>query len=214
VSDPNKISSKQERAVKKYVKEFFDKAVVKHREHEKRKREKATRAAADARPLTTTLSKSPPDAPMADGADDEVQLSDADNDDNDDDNDVVSDDASPSNSERKRKREREDEDEAGHGNGYGHGRRLPDVDGAGLKRVKTLDDDLLPPTPPPPPPPPPPPAGSPGAEDDGGVDDCVVEDAEDEHGRVPDECVVLDGDGRPRLAALPATGEVVNGDGR
>lgn len=31
VTDPNTISSKQEKAVKKYVKEFFDKAVLKHR---------------------------------------------------------------------------------------------------------------------------------------------------------------------------------------
>jgi [histone H3]-lysine36 N-trimethyltransferase len=37
VSDPRSISSKQERAVKKFVKEYFDKAVIKHREHEKQK---------------------------------------------------------------------------------------------------------------------------------------------------------------------------------
>jgi hypothetical protein len=37
VTDLKSISSKQERAVKKYVKEFFDKAVVKHREHEQQR---------------------------------------------------------------------------------------------------------------------------------------------------------------------------------
>lgn len=37
VDDPTTISEKQEKKVKKHVKDFFDKAVVKHREHEKKK---------------------------------------------------------------------------------------------------------------------------------------------------------------------------------
>ena len=37
VEDPTKISSRQEKHVKKYVKEYFDKAVAKKREHEKKK---------------------------------------------------------------------------------------------------------------------------------------------------------------------------------
>ncbi len=37
VEDPTKISSRQEKQVKKYVKEYFDKAVAKKREHEKKK---------------------------------------------------------------------------------------------------------------------------------------------------------------------------------
>jgi hypothetical protein len=40
VTDLKSISSKQERAVKKYVKEFFDKAVIKHREHEQQRAKK------------------------------------------------------------------------------------------------------------------------------------------------------------------------------
>ena len=41
VTNPNTITPKQIKAVKKYTKEFFDKAVIKHREHEARKRAKA-----------------------------------------------------------------------------------------------------------------------------------------------------------------------------
>ena len=37
VEDPTKISSRQEKQVKKYVKEYFDKAVAKKREHENKK---------------------------------------------------------------------------------------------------------------------------------------------------------------------------------
>jgi [histone H3]-lysine36 N-trimethyltransferase len=40
VQDPRTISKKQERHVKMYMKEYLDKAVGKHREHEKRAREK------------------------------------------------------------------------------------------------------------------------------------------------------------------------------
>ena len=40
VEDPTKISEKQQRKVKKYCKEFFDKAVLKHRAYEQRKVEK------------------------------------------------------------------------------------------------------------------------------------------------------------------------------
>ena len=37
MEDPTKVSSRQEKHVKKYVKEYFDKAVAKKREHEKKK---------------------------------------------------------------------------------------------------------------------------------------------------------------------------------
>ncbi len=40
VEDPTKISSRQEKHVKKYVKEYFDKAVAKKREHDKKKAER------------------------------------------------------------------------------------------------------------------------------------------------------------------------------
>ena len=40
VEDPTRISSRQEKNVKKYVKEFFDKAVAKKKEHDKKKLER------------------------------------------------------------------------------------------------------------------------------------------------------------------------------
>lgn len=40
VNDPTSISDKTEKKVKKYVKDFLDKAVMKHREHEKQKAER------------------------------------------------------------------------------------------------------------------------------------------------------------------------------
>lgn len=43
VEDPTKISSRQEKHVKKYVKEYFDKAVAKKREHEKKKAERRSK---------------------------------------------------------------------------------------------------------------------------------------------------------------------------
>lgn len=43
VDDPTKISSRQEKHVKKYVKEYFDKAVAKRREHEKKKAERRSK---------------------------------------------------------------------------------------------------------------------------------------------------------------------------
>ena len=43
VEDPTKISSRQEKQVKKYVKEYFDKAVAKKREHEKKKAERRSK---------------------------------------------------------------------------------------------------------------------------------------------------------------------------
>lgn len=43
VEDPTKISSRQEKQVKKYVKEYFDKAVAKKREHEMKKAERRSK---------------------------------------------------------------------------------------------------------------------------------------------------------------------------
>ncbi|GAD97928.1 SET and WW domain protein [Paecilomyces variotii No. 5] len=40
VEDPNKISEKQQKQVKKFCKEYFDKAVVKHRQYEKKRSER------------------------------------------------------------------------------------------------------------------------------------------------------------------------------
>ena len=43
VEDPTKISSRQEKHVKKYVKEYFDKAVAKKREHDKKRAERRSK---------------------------------------------------------------------------------------------------------------------------------------------------------------------------
>ncbi|KAE8144855.1 histone-lysine N-methyltransferase, H3 lysine-36 specific [Aspergillus avenaceus] len=43
VEDPTKISDKQQKKIKKYCKEFFDKAVVKHRAYEQRKADKGAK---------------------------------------------------------------------------------------------------------------------------------------------------------------------------
>ncbi|OJD12305.1 histone-lysine N-methyltransferase, H3 lysine-36 specific [Emergomyces pasteurianus Ep9510] len=47
VDDPTKVSDKQIKQIKKYCKEYFDKAVVKHRAYEKKKAEKKARDAAN-----------------------------------------------------------------------------------------------------------------------------------------------------------------------
>lgn len=52
VEDPTKISSRQEKQVKKYVKEYFDKAVAKKREHEKKKAERQSKEGESGTPPT------------------------------------------------------------------------------------------------------------------------------------------------------------------
>jgi len=131
VGDPTSITSKQQKKVKKYVKDFFDRAVVKYREQEKRNSDRATRPATEAgssQPGETGLDAAP-DAQV----EDDVVLSDVD-------------DGSPNSpsSERKRKREDDDAESAG--------AETPS-ETPSLKRVKE-DDAVESPSPPPPPPPP------------------------------------------------------------
>jgi [histone H3]-lysine36 N-trimethyltransferase len=84
VEDPNSITEKQEKKVKQYVKEFFDKALVKHRalekqrSHDKKKTQRSAKGAAE---------EAGADAPVNDT---DVAMSDAD--------------ATPPSEERKRKR--------------------------------------------------------------------------------------------------------------
>lgn len=133
VEDPTMISAKQERKVKKYVKDFLDKAVIKHQEHEKRRVDhKVTpgseklgeSSAADA--MTSVETEGGP------GPDDDIVMSDIE-------------DAPISSPERKRKRE-EDSDIL-------DASLTPD-EAQSLKRVKE-DETTEEPSPPPPPPPPP-----------------------------------------------------------
>lgn len=53
VDDPTCISEKTEKKVKKYVKDFLDKAVIKHREHEKHKAEREAQPGVSAKAETS-----------------------------------------------------------------------------------------------------------------------------------------------------------------
>lgn len=77
VDDPTAISDKQEKKVKKYVKDFFDKAVLKHRDHEKRKttREVLNGASQAGEPSTAGPVASV-ETPEAAAADEDVTMSD------------------------------------------------------------------------------------------------------------------------------------------
>ncbi|KAL3431146.1 hypothetical protein BDV09DRAFT_176919 [Aspergillus tetrazonus] len=55
VTDPTKIDDKQQKKVKKFCKEFFDKAVAKHQAHEKRKAEKLAREGSSDNKLATPV---------------------------------------------------------------------------------------------------------------------------------------------------------------
>jgi histone-lysine N-methyltransferase SETD2 len=128
VKDPTTMSGDKARGVKNYVKDFFDRAVVKHREHEKRKAERDARNTAQG-PADALVEPAANDE-LSTQVDDEVILT-----------DVEDEEASVDSADRKRKR---DGDEAG--SAY----QTPS-DTPSLKRVK--EDDAI--TPPPPPPPPP-----------------------------------------------------------
>ncbi|MBE7179994.1 MAG: hypothetical protein INR71_02105 [Terriglobus roseus] len=98
VGDPTKVSEKTERGVKKFAKDFFDKCVSRHREHEKRKAEKKAREAK----LNGDVSHTPPGEPEAaiknDDDDEDIKLEVDEEMDGIDD----ADDATPSDLKRKR----------------------------------------------------------------------------------------------------------------
>ncbi|KAF2428105.1 hypothetical protein EJ08DRAFT_331004 [Tothia fuscella] len=135
VTDPNKLSSKQVKAIKKYVVDFFNKAVKKRREYEKKKREKveAERQAAEKKAGSTTPPTLPPASSSVSKVDDEqdVQLS--------DDEGHCSDDEDEGTENGKRKR----------GSETPVTPLDPDGDESASKKAKL---DTSPPPPPPPPP--------------------------------------------------------------
>jgi len=55
VDDPTKISEKQEKQVKKFVKEYFDKAVTKKAEHDRKKADKKAKEGGSAPGGTTSM---------------------------------------------------------------------------------------------------------------------------------------------------------------
>lgn len=139
VENPTQIDEKQQKKVKKYCKEYFDKAVAKHRAYEHRKNEKSRPSAAD-RDLKAAAT------PNGAGASDDeldVKMSDDEGDTtNNHDNQETSPTATEGGIKRKRTGTATDEDDA--------------MAAATTKRQRSST----------PPPPPPPPDGEPPNSDD------------------------------------------------
>jgi hypothetical protein len=122
VEDPTSITDKQAKKVKKYVKDYLDRAVVKLHEHEKRKGERASKNPSSTEPGTVEAAAKDEDTPMSDvGEDDETPSS---------------------SSELKRKREVDGETPAGSPSGVPLVKRLKEED---------MEIPSPPPPPPPPP---------------------------------------------------------------
>lgn len=124
VDDPTTITDKQEKKIKKYVKEYFDKAVQKYTAHERKKVDRTVQSGdATSMDLGSSFDTSAQDA--------EVILT--------DDEDAA---PTPASSERKRKRE----DDAGSATATPSETPI-------IKRLKEDEGGLASPPPPPPPPP-------------------------------------------------------------
>ncbi|PWY70188.1 SET and WW domain protein [Aspergillus heteromorphus CBS 117.55] len=135
VGDPTKIDDKQQKKVKRFCKEFFDKAVIKHRAYEQRKTERQSKEA-DSRP----------DDGAADRMEDvglDVRMSDDEEDDK-----AVAQDEETDELQGNLKRKRERDDAPGTGDGSTTDYTTP----TSSKRQRSS-------TPPPPPPPPMSPGG-------------------------------------------------------
>ncbi|KAI0013622.1 hypothetical protein F4779DRAFT_344502 [Xylariaceae sp. FL0662B] len=132
VDDPTSITEKQERKVKKYVKDFFERAVEKYKAHEKRKAERADKSAHNAVQQTTVAVPNGTIETPAIRDDEDIAMT--------DDEDIGS---TPESSDRKRKRE---EDVAGSPS-------LTPSETPSMKRIKEDEGDISSPPPPPPPPP-------------------------------------------------------------
>lgn len=136
VEDPTFISDKQEKKVKKYVKDYLDRAVEKYQELEKRRVERTSQQGSEpkglgAAPDTDAIASiETPGASEPRAADEDAVMSDVD-------------DTSRSSPERKRKRDEEDP----------LGASVTPEETPSLKRLKE-DERAEEPTPPPPPPPP------------------------------------------------------------
>lgn len=138
VDDPTSITPKQEKKVKKYVRDYFEKAVLKYKDHEKRKAERATKPTAEG-------SSQPIEAIHSTPTKDETALS-----------DVGVDSPGSTGSDRKRKRDDDDIESPG--------AETPS-ETPSLKRVKE-DEAVGSPSPPPPPPPPSDPTDTPLTEEE------------------------------------------------
>lgn len=162
VEDPTKISTRQEKQVKKYVKEYFDKAVAKKREHEKKKAERSSKEGESAAsPTAVTVAHVKKEEEESDG-DQDMAMSDDDEYDK-----PKQESATPVTpldqllqAEGLKRKRAKDEDPVD--------MKLEDNEATPSKRLKSE-------SPPPPPPPPPPPAdGTPPDSmffSNGGMDD-------------------------------------------
>lgn len=134
VDDPTHISDKQEKKVRKYVKDFFDKLVIKHQQHEKRKTGHGARHEFSQSQVGESSQADPVasvETPSA-AVDDEVTMS-----------DVEDDSASSPVHKRKREDETDPMDVS-----------LTPEETPSVKRLKE-EETAEEPSPPPPPPPPP-----------------------------------------------------------
>lgn len=143
VEDPTRISSRQEKQVKKYVKEFFDKAVAKRREHDKKKAERQAKEGGLAESLTAVPESGFKKEEESDG-DQGMELSDDEGKGKQASTTPVTPVDQITNGDGL-KRKREDEEGP-------NGVKPEDADGTPSKRPRSA-------TPPPPPPPPPPAEG-------------------------------------------------------
>lgn len=131
VADPTTISEKQEKKIRKYVKDFLDRAVQKYHEHEKRKAERAAGPshAKTKEPDNEAIASVETPGTTGPAGDEPATLSDAE-------------DGTAGSPERKRKRDEDDLDAS-----------LTPDETPSVKRLKD-EETTEEPTPPPPPPPP------------------------------------------------------------
>lgn len=128
VDDPTTITSKQAKTIRKYVKDFLDRAVIKYKEHEKQKAERAARDSGELAQLTAVGSGA---AGEIIAMDEEVVLSD------------IEDTPGSPGSDRKRKRDNDTES-------------VEDETPSETPSIKRLKEEDVTESPSPPPPPPPP----------------------------------------------------------
>lgn len=132
VADPTTISEKQEKKIRKYVKDFLDRAVQKYQEHEKRKAERAAGSShgKTKEPNNEAIASVETPGTMGPAGDEPAALSDAE-------------DGATGSPERKRKRDEDDLLDAS----------LTPDETPSVKRLKD-EETTEEPSPPPPPPPP------------------------------------------------------------
>lgn len=190
VGNPTKVNEKTERGVKKYAKEFFDKCVARHREHEKKKAAKkaSTQPNADG---SHTPPGEPGSALKEEDDDEDIKL------DDDEDMEGLGDDEDATPSDLKRKRESIEPTS-----------KQDDDSPSSPKKIKS-ELDL-----PPPPPPPPPPVPEGMELDDAPLDDAAIEQSAMEDSFVAEAVEAVNGAADNTIAKQedPVPVKMENGD--